>query len=106
MRKPGDLDRSSFCATPQKPEHLEEEICALDSSKEQLLKEGEARAEGGPQLHQPALPCSLLFLSVEKLIEVKLEDVKHRLSTLCGPEGSSNLTEGLFLRSHEAAAAM
>nr|XP_006977241.2 synaptonemal complex central element protein 1 isoform X1 [Peromyscus maniculatus bairdii] len=64
-----------------KPEHLEEEICALDSSKEQLLKE-------------------------EKLIEVKLEDVKHRLSTLCGPEGSSNLTEGLFLRSHEAAAAM
>lgn len=45
-------------------------------------------------------------LSVEKLIEVKLEDVKHRLSALCGPEGSSTLTEGLFLRSHEAAAAM
>ncbi|XP_036056176.1 synaptonemal complex central element protein 1 isoform X5 [Onychomys torridus] len=64
-----------------KPEHLAEEICALDSSKEQLLKE-------------------------EKLIEVKLEDVKHRLSTLCGPERSSTLTEGLFLRSHEAAAAM
>ncbi|XP_005064292.1 synaptonemal complex central element protein 1 [Mesocricetus auratus] len=64
-----------------KPEHLAKETCALDSSKEQLLKE-------------------------EKLIEVKLEDVKHRLSALCGPEGSSTLTEGLFLRSHEAAAAM
>ncbi|KAL6031702.1 hypothetical protein STEG23_031912, partial [Scotinomys teguina] len=64
-----------------KPEHLAEEISALDSSKEQLLKE-------------------------EKLIEVKLEDVKHRLCTLCGPEGSPTLTEGLFLRSHEAAAAM
>ncbi|CAH6793309.1 synaptonemal complex central element protein 1 [Phodopus roborovskii] len=64
-----------------KPEHLAEETCTLDSSKEQLLKE-------------------------EKLIEVKLEDVKHRLSALCGPERSSTLTEGLFLRSHEAAAAM
>ncbi|KAL1789291.1 synaptonemal complex central element protein 1 [Sigmodon hispidus] len=64
-----------------KPEHLAEEICALDSSKEQLLKE-------------------------EKLVEVKLEDVKRRLCSLCGHEDSSTLTEGLFLRSHEAAAAM
>ncbi|XP_051002982.1 synaptonemal complex central element protein 1 [Acomys russatus] len=64
-----------------KPEHLAEEMCTLDSSKEQLLKE-------------------------EKLIEVKLEDVKHRLSALCGSEGSSTFTDGLFLRSHEAAAAM
>ncbi|XP_027241316.2 synaptonemal complex central element protein 1 [Cricetulus griseus] len=63
-----------------KPEHLAKETCALDSSKEQLLKE-------------------------EKLIEVKLEDVKHRLSALCGPE-SSTLNEKLFLRSHEAAATM
>ncbi|CAO2583795.1 Synaptonemal complex central element protein 1 [Lemmus lemmus] len=64
-----------------KPEHLANEISALDSSKEQLLKE-------------------------EKLMEVKLEDVKHRLCALCGPEGPSSLTEGLFLRSHEAAAAL
>ncbi|KAM7329539.1 hypothetical protein ACRRTK_011152 [Alexandromys fortis] len=79
-RKLGDLD-GSFCATPQKPEHLANEICALDSSKEQLLKE-------------------------EKLMEVKLEDVKHRLYALCGPEGPSTLNEGLFLRSHEAATAL
>ncbi|XP_029414549.1 synaptonemal complex central element protein 1 isoform X1 [Nannospalax galili] len=64
-----------------KPGQLATEMCALDSSKEQLLKE-------------------------EKLIEVKLEDVKHRLYALCGPEGPSTLTEGLFLHSQEAAAAM
>ncbi|XP_048193931.1 synaptonemal complex central element protein 1 isoform X2 [Perognathus longimembris pacificus] len=62
-------------------ERLAREICALDSNKEQLLKE-------------------------EKLVEVKLEDVKHRLFSLCGPEGPSTLTEGLFLRSQEAAAAV
>ncbi|XP_012602451.3 synaptonemal complex central element protein 1 isoform X1 [Microcebus murinus] len=64
-----------------KPEQLAREICALDSSKEQLLKE-------------------------EKLIEAKLEDVKHRLCSLCGTEGPSTITEGLFLRSQEAAAAV
>ncbi|XP_040129479.2 synaptonemal complex central element protein 1 isoform X1 [Ictidomys tridecemlineatus] len=62
-----------------RPEQLAREICTLDSSKEQLLKE-------------------------EKLVEVKLEDVKHRLCSLCMPEGPSTLTEGLFLRSQEAAA--
>ncbi|GAB1292871.1 Synaptonemal complex central element protein 1 [Apodemus speciosus] len=66
---------------PEKPEHLTEEMYALDCSKEQLLKE-------------------------EKLIKAKLEDVKHRLCALCGPEGSSTLSEGLFLRSQEAVAAM
>lgn len=36
-----------ICAPPpQKPEHLTEEMYALDSSKEQLLKEGEVRVEG------------------------------------------------------------
>ncbi|XP_069316880.1 synaptonemal complex central element protein 1 isoform X3 [Eulemur rufifrons] len=64
-----------------KPEQLAREICALDSSKEQLLKE-------------------------EKLVEAKLEDVKHRLCSLCGAEGPSTITEGLFLRSQEAAAAV
>ncbi|KAM4851930.1 synaptonemal complex central element protein 1-like isoform 2-T2 [Thomomys bottae] len=64
-----------------RPEHLAREICALDSNKEQLLKE-------------------------EKLVEVKLEDVKHRLFSLCGHEGPSTLNEGLFLRSQEAAAAV
>ncbi|XP_063091158.1 synaptonemal complex central element protein 1 isoform X2 [Cavia porcellus] len=64
-----------------KPEQLSREICALDSNKEQLLKE-------------------------EKLVEVKLEDVKHQLCLLGGPEGSSTFTEGLFLRSQEAAAAV
>ncbi|MBZ3871136.1 Synaptonemal complex central element protein 1, partial [Sciurus carolinensis] len=64
-----------------RPEQLAREICALDSSKEQLLKE-------------------------EKLVEVKLEDVKHRLCSLCRPEGPSTLNEGLFLRSQEAAAAV
>uniref|UniRef100_A0A8D2CY09 Synaptonemal complex central element protein 1 n=1 Tax=Sciurus vulgaris TaxID=55149 RepID=A0A8D2CY09_SCIVU len=64
-----------------RPEQLAREICALDSSKEQLLKE-------------------------EKLVEVKLEDVKHRLCSLCRPEGPFTLDEGLFLRSQEAAAAV
>lgn len=78
----------------------------MDSSKEQLLKEGEAWVEGWPS-PAPAYPhLSLLFLSAEKLMEVKLEDVKHRLYALCGPEGPSTLTEGLFLRSHEAATAL
>ncbi|XP_035125495.3 synaptonemal complex central element protein 1 isoform X1 [Callithrix jacchus] len=62
-----------------KPEQLAREICTLDSSKEQLLKE-------------------------EKLVEAKLEDVKQQLCSLCGAEGASTLDEGLFLRSQEAAA--
>lgn len=66
---------------PQRPEHLAREIGALDSSKEQLLKE-------------------------EKLVEAKLEDVKHRLCSQFGARGCSAITEGLFLRSQEAAAAV
>lgn len=41
-------------STPQKPEQLALEIAALDSSKEKLLKEGEAWRMGMPC---PALPC-------------------------------------------------
>ncbi|KAM4845098.1 LOW QUALITY PROTEIN: synaptonemal complex central element protein 1-like [Thomomys bottae] len=63
------------------PEHLARDICALDSKKEQVLKE-------------------------EELVEVKLDDTKSHLFSLCGPEGPSTLTEGLFLRSQEAAAAL
>uniref|UniRef100_A0A4X1SZ82 Synaptonemal complex central element protein 1 n=1 Tax=Sus scrofa TaxID=9823 RepID=A0A4X1SZ82_PIG len=62
-----------------KPEQLALEIDALDSNKEQLLKE-------------------------EKLVEAKLEDVKHRLCSQFGAKGCSTITEGLFLRSQEAAA--
>ncbi|XP_067564948.1 synaptonemal complex central element protein 1 [Pseudorca crassidens] len=62
-----------------KPEQLALEIAALDSSKEKLLKE-------------------------EKLVEAKLEDVKHRLCSQFGAKGCSAITEGLFLRSQEAAA--
>ncbi|XP_032464460.1 synaptonemal complex central element protein 1 isoform X2 [Phocoena sinus] len=61
------------------PEQLALEIGALDSSKEKLLKE-------------------------EKLVEAKLEDVKHRLCSQFGAKGCSAITEGLFLRSQEAAA--
>lgn len=57
-----DLD-GSFCATPQKPEHLANEICALDSSKEQLLKEGEAWVEGW-RSPAPAYPHLLITLSL------------------------------------------
>uniref|UniRef100_G3TJY0 Synaptonemal complex central element protein 1 n=1 Tax=Loxodonta africana TaxID=9785 RepID=G3TJY0_LOXAF len=64
-----------------RPERLAREIGTLDSSKEQLLKE-------------------------EKLVQVKLEDVKHRLRSLCGVEGPSTISEGLFLRSKEAVAAV
>jgi synaptonemal complex central element protein 1 len=49
---------------------------------------------------------SMPLIVAEKLVEVKLEDVKHQLCSLFGPEGPSNLTEGLFLRSQEAAAAV
>ncbi|KAG8517505.1 Synaptonemal complex central element protein 1 [Galemys pyrenaicus] len=62
-----------------RPERLVGEIDALDSSKEQLLKE-------------------------EKLVEAKLEDVKRRLCSQFGVNGHSTITEGLFLRSQEAAA--
>ncbi|XP_060027002.1 synaptonemal complex central element protein 1 isoform X2 [Erinaceus europaeus] len=62
-----------------RPERLAQEIGTLDSSKEQLLKE-------------------------EKLVEAKLEDVKHRLCSQFGTKGHSTITEGLFLRSQEAAA--
>ncbi|XP_042521503.1 synaptonemal complex central element protein 1-like [Dipodomys spectabilis] len=61
------------------PEQPAREICALDSNKEQLLKE-------------------------EKLVEVKLEEVKQGLLSLSGPEGPSTLSEGFFLRSQEVAA--
>ncbi|ELK11778.1 Synaptonemal complex central element protein 1 [Pteropus alecto] len=64
-----------------RPEHLAQEIGALDSSKEQLLKE-------------------------EKLVEAKLEDVRHRLCSQFGVKGYSDITEGLFLRSPEAASAV
>ncbi|KAF6111715.1 synaptonemal complex central element protein 1 [Phyllostomus discolor] len=64
-----------------RPEQLAQEIGTLDSSKEQLLKE-------------------------EKLVEAKLEDVKHRLCSQFGAKGCSAITEGLFLRSQEAAAAV
>ncbi|XP_006880164.1 PREDICTED: synaptonemal complex central element protein 1-like [Elephantulus edwardii] len=64
-----------------KSERLAQEISTLDSSKEQLLKE-------------------------EKLIQAKLEDVKHRLNSLCGAEGPLTISEGLFLRSKEAVAAV
>ncbi|KAM7074069.1 synaptonemal complex central element protein 1 isoform 1-T1 [Molossus nigricans] len=64
-----------------RPEQLAQEIDTLDSSKEQLLKE-------------------------EKLVEAKLEDVKHRLCSQFGVKGCYDITEGLFLRSKEAAAAV
>ncbi|KAM8911952.1 synaptonemal complex central element protein 1 isoform 1-T1 [Lycaon pictus] len=63
------------------PEQMAREIDTLDSSKEHLLKE-------------------------EKLVEAKLEDVKHRLCSQFGADGCSTITEGLFLRSQEAAAAV
>lgn len=47
-------------STPQKPEQLALEIDALDSNKEQLLKEGEAwrrDAQINSALPCPALPC-------------------------------------------------
>uniref|UniRef100_A0A8C9HPB4 Synaptonemal complex central element protein 1 n=1 Tax=Piliocolobus tephrosceles TaxID=591936 RepID=A0A8C9HPB4_9PRIM len=62
-----------------RPERLAREICALDSNKEQLLKE-------------------------EKLVKATLEDMNHQLCSLCGAAGPSTLDEGLFLRSQEAAA--
>uniref|UniRef100_A0A452SMG5 Synaptonemal complex central element protein 1 n=1 Tax=Ursus americanus TaxID=9643 RepID=A0A452SMG5_URSAM len=64
-----------------RPEQMAREIGTLDSSKEQLLKE-------------------------EKLVEAKLEDVKHRLCSQFGADGCSTIAEGLFLRSQEAAAAV
>nr|XP_019583907.1 PREDICTED: synaptonemal complex central element protein 1 [Rhinolophus sinicus] len=64
-----------------RPEQLARKIGALDSSKEQLLKE-------------------------EKLVEAKLEDVKLRLCSQFGAKGRSAITEGLFLRSQEAASAV
>ena len=76
---------------------------AARSSCSRKVRSGQ---KGGSHLHHPALTCLLLILSVEKLIKAKLEDVKRRLCALGGPEGSSILSEGLFLRSQEAAAAM
>lgn len=66
---------------PQRPERLARELCTLDSSKEQLLEE-------------------------EKLVGVKLQDVKRRLCSLCGAQGPAAVPEGLFLRSQEAATAV
>lgn len=76
-----------------------------DSSKEQLLKEGEAWKMGIP-LICPALPCpgpAYPFLpAAEKLVEAKLEDEASSASQF-GAEGHT-ISEGLFLRSPEAAA--
>lgn len=64
--------------------------------------------EGMPRstLRCPALPypAHLFLPATEKLVEAKLEDVKHRLCSQFGAKGCSTITEGLFLRSQEAAA--
>lgn len=62
----------------------------------------------GPARPGLALPCPThLFLpTAEKLVEAKLEDVKHRLCSQFGVKGYSDITEGLFLRSPEAACAV
>nr|XP_035966255.1 synaptonemal complex central element protein 1 isoform X3 [Halichoerus grypus] len=88
-----------------RPEQMAREIGTLDSSKEQLLKEGEAWRMGRPC---PVLPCPahLSLPAAEKLVEAKLEDVKHRLCSQFGADGCSTIAEGLFLRSQEAAAAV
>lgn len=56
----------------------------------------------------PAMPCPahLSLPAAEKLVEAKLEDVKHRLCSQFGAKGCCDITEGLFLRSKEAAAAV
>ena len=53
----------------------------------------------------PALPCPAhpFLPAAEKLVEAKLEDVKHRLCSQFGAKGHT-ISEGLFLRSPEAAA--
>lgn len=51
-------------------------------------------------------PAHLSFLAAEKLVEAKLEDVKLRLCSQFGAKGRSAITEGLFLRSQEAASAV
>uniref|UniRef100_G1TD70 Synaptonemal complex central element protein 1 n=1 Tax=Oryctolagus cuniculus TaxID=9986 RepID=G1TD70_RABIT len=66
---------------PQRPERLARELCTLDSSKEQLLKEGETG-------RRVALAR------------------KRQLCSLCGAEGPATVPEGLFLRSQEAATAV
>uniref|UniRef100_A0A8C3VZJ6 Synaptonemal complex central element protein 1 n=1 Tax=Catagonus wagneri TaxID=51154 RepID=A0A8C3VZJ6_9CETA len=61
---------------------------------------------GCPDQLCPALPfpAHLSLPATEKLVEAKLEDVKHRLCSQFGAKGCSTITEGLFLRSQEAAA--
>lgn len=60
-----------------------------------------------PALPCPAhLPAHLPLPAAEKLVEAKLEDVKNRLCSQFGTKGCSAITEGLFLRSKEAAAAV
>lgn len=56
----------------------------------------------------PALACPAhrSLPAAEKLVEAKLEDVKHRLCSQFGADGCSAIAEGLFLRSQEAAAAV
>ncbi|OWK07445.1 SYCE1 [Cervus elaphus hippelaphus] len=78
LQKELDSSREEQTEAAEKPERLALEIGTLDSSKEQLLKE-------------------------EKLMEAKLEDVKHRLCSQFGAKGHT-ISEGLFLRSQEAAA--
>lgn len=64
--------------------------------------------ENGETLICPVVPCPahLSLPATEKLVEAKLEDVKHRLCSQFGAKGCSAITEGLFLRSQEAAAAV
>ncbi|XP_032255055.1 synaptonemal complex central element protein 1 isoform X2 [Phoca vitulina] len=88
-----------------RPEQMAREIGTLDSSKEQLLKEGEAWRMGRPCPVLPR-PAHLSLPAAEKLVEAKLEDVKHRLCSQFGADGCSTIAEGLFLRSQEAAAAV
>ncbi|XP_074229397.1 synaptonemal complex central element protein 1 isoform X3 [Camelus bactrianus] len=85
-------------------QECKDRISALNSQiEEEKNKQRQLRSQSGWPWRLVPWTAARSSCS-RKLVEAKLEDVKHRLCSQFGATGCSTITEGLFLRSQEAAA--
>lgn len=105
--KPGDVDAPLFY--PLRGQSIwPGRLAPWTAARSSCSKKVRPGEWGGPAPSSPPVPspAHLSLPATEKLVEAKLEDVKHRLCSQFGARGCSAITEGLFLRSQEAAAAV
>ena len=103
-RKPGVADRSPLLSI-RNQSGWPWRSAPWTAARSSCLRKVRPGRWGCPDLPCPALPCPAhpFLPAAEKLVEAKLEDVKHRLCSQFGAKGHT-ISEGLFLRSPEAAA--